>query len=240
MNIRILILIFNIFGAISCSSSVLPDKENLNQKRVLFIGHSYTAYNDLPGVFQQLTIDSGEDTVFYAGNMGRSGYGLWFHEHTGEAEAILLSNEWDYVVLQGINFAEPEKYLYAMYFDSLSKSIDAKTIFFLRWTHEGESDYQIEYNAAFKEIAELLNSEVVPVGPAWQNVLKENPNIGLYLPDKSHPTELGTYLAACTFYSYFYNKSPEGLPYGFNTSAEQEEIDLIQRVVWETIQNYDK
>ena len=61
---------------------------------------------------------------------------------------------------------------------------------------------------------------VVPAGDAWQSALKKDPSLVLWQEDGIHPTEAGTYLAACVFYAVIFKESPEGLSYRGNLSKE--------------------
>ena len=45
-----------------------------------------------------------------------------------------------------------------------------------------------------------------------ENCLKRHPGIALYQADGQHPTEAGSYLAACVMYCTLFGKSPLGLP----------------------------
>jgi hypothetical protein len=61
--------------------------------------------------------------------------------------------------------------------------------------------------AAYLRIADSASAAVSPVGVAWKYVRDHFPNINLYQQDGSHPSLEGTYLAACVFYSSFFQKS---------------------------------
>ncbi len=132
----IFILILALLEATSCSLPELPESEtDSTVKKILFIGHSYTKYNDLPRKFELLTLKSGQDTVFFVGDMAKNGHSLKMHYFSGEAEAEILKYEWDYVVLQGATFDGPEKYSFAAYFHALVQSIGAETLLFLPWNN---------------------------------------------------------------------------------------------------------
>jgi hypothetical protein len=52
-----------------------------------------------------------------------------------------------------------------------------------------------------------------PVGSSWRRIRLLYPGINLYSPDERHPSEAGTYAAACSFYSSIFGKSPVGAGY---------------------------
>jgi hypothetical protein len=65
--------------------------------------------------------------------------------------------------------------------------------------------------------ADSAGAEVAHAGEAWGAfVAQEEIPVGahslLFDPDGSHPTALGTHLAASAFYATLYGKSPVGLP----------------------------
>jgi hypothetical protein len=51
------------------------------------------------------------------------------------------------------------------------------------------------------------------VGYAWFVVRQQDPGIELWQSDQSHPSQAGTYLAACVFYATLFDQSPVGLSY---------------------------
>jgi hypothetical protein len=48
----------------------------------------------------------------------------------------------------------------------------------------------------------------------------QDPQLQPWQEDGSHPTEQGTYLAACVFYAVIFQESPQGLSYTRSLSAE--------------------
>lgn len=66
--------------------------------------------------------------------------------------------------------------------------------------------------ATYLNLARKEKAAVAPVGIAWENCLRRHPGIALYQADGQHPTEAGSYLAACVMYCTLFGKSPLGLP----------------------------
>jgi hypothetical protein len=60
----------------------------------------------------------------------------------------------------------------------------------------------------------------LPVGEAWLITGKQHPELELWQGDGSHPTEQGTYLAACVFYATIFRQSPERLKYSAHLPKE--------------------
>lgn len=57
-------------------------------------------------------------------------------------------------------------------------------------------------------MADLNDGFVSPVGAVWHYIRDNHPEIGLYTSDGSHPSQMGSYAAACTFYSVLLRKDP--------------------------------
>jgi len=62
-------------------------------------------------------------------------------------------------------------------------------------------------------IANELITPVAPVGYAWLTAWLQDPQMDLWQADGSHPTELGSYLAACVFYAVIFRQIPENNSY---------------------------
>jgi hypothetical protein len=98
--------------------------------------------------------------------------------------------------------------------DKEIKSVGAKTAFFHTWAWRAAPEAQAMLDYAYMTIAKELGAIDIPVGPAWQNAMRSSPSLGvnLYVADGAHPSQAGTYLAACEFYATLFGKSPVGLP----------------------------
>ena len=124
------------------------------------------------------------------------------------------------------------------------KATGAMPIFFVTWAHRdgwtenGMNDYesmQAQINYGYVEIAQELNAPIAPVGAAWLTAVKEHPELVLWQADGSHPTEQGTYLAACVFYAVVFHESPDGLKY--RASLSKENSKTIQSIASRAVLN---
>ena len=116
------------FASIACAQSS-------DTLKVLFIGNSYTAYNDLPQLFVKLAQSS--DKKAYAERCALGGYSLEQHYNLGLATQNIHANDWDFVVLQEQSqhstidyYRYNSMYPFARAFDSLITSQGAQTVFF--------------------------------------------------------------------------------------------------------------
>jgi hypothetical protein len=198
-----------------------------SSSRILFIGNSYTYVNDLPNMTAELAKAGGHRI-----EMGIAAKGGWtLSAHAGSAETLdkLKSSNWDFVILQEQSqIPSIEQYrAESMYPAARSlvrqiKAVGATPIFFLTWAHRdgwpknglnGYESMQSQIDQGYLVIAQELGVPVAPVGYAWLMTRRHNPQLDLWQSDGSHPSEKGTYLAACVFYATLFRESPEGLTY---------------------------
>lgn len=212
--------------------------------KILFIGNSYTAYHNLPEMFEKLMISGGYDVnVEQSVNGGRS---LSYHAISSETIEKIANTDWDYVVLQeqsvvtnpDIGFFPAVRDLHARITQT-----GAETILFMTWGRRdglpsaGFADYesmQAQVQENYLEIANELDLLVAPVGAVWQNALAENPEFNLWDRDGSHPSLEGSYLAANVFYGLITGESPIGLDY--TAKLDEETATFLQSITTNSIQ----
>ena len=61
----------------------------------------------------------------------------------------------------------------------------------------------------------------------------QNSQLDLWQADGSHPTEQGTYLAACVFYAVIFRQSPKGLTY--QAGLTKETATFLQQIAGTTV-----
>jgi hypothetical protein len=219
----------------------------MSETRILFIGNSYIAENDLTEILEYLAASRGNQVsarlIFNEKTTLEEHY--WYDLETIQA---LRQESWDVVVMQEQSvrsIEEPEKMFRAA--TRLHQEIkNASTVLFLPWARAYLPDTQTAINNAYLELATQLHAKVAPVGIAWQNALKRDPHLRLYQEDGRHPTFLGSYLAACVMYATILGESPHGLPHelredwGIALVFDQEKAELLQTIAWETVQEFSQ
>jgi hypothetical protein len=214
-----------LLAALACSALLVAQGQpGSRPQRLLFIGNSYTYFNNLPEMFAKLA-DAGHQRV-ETSMVAPGGWRLKDHWDKGEAPKILREGRWDYVVLQeqsmlGTNFLLNGKprvkndEVFRPWADKWAAEIrkaGARPVFYLTWARKATPEDQAVLNDAYMRAAKANEALVVPVGIAWNQVRRENPSIELFYADGSHPLPAGTYLAACTFYAAIFDSTPVGLP----------------------------
>ena len=239
---HILLLLAMLIALSGCGHTATCKDNPGVSTRVLFLGNSYTYVNDLPGVFTQLAC-SGKHSV-ETGLLAQGGWTLADHVSDTNTQTELAAEKWDYVVLQEQSIVPALEQSRTSYMYPAARTLvtwirnsGAEPVFFMTWGHQnGEPTFGIhDYGSmqgalmsGYMTIADELSAAVAPVGSAWQEVLQLDPGIELWQSDGSHPTESGTYLAACVFYAAIFQESPQGLSY--TAGIPEETAQTLQSV----------
>ncbi|MBI3409198.1 MAG: hypothetical protein HY040_12700 [Planctomycetes bacterium] len=181
--------------------------------KILFIGNSFTARNNLPGLIADLAAKRGKKIEQCL--ISRGGASLRAHWNAGEAIKAIKDGHFDYVVLQEQSTL-PIKNAKRMHenvrlFDEAIKAAGAKTILYLTWARKHAPQTQQTITDAYLEIGRELGATIVPVGEVWQRFMRNHDLPVLHDRDGSHPSLAGSYLAACVFYAVLFEKSPVGI-----------------------------
>jgi len=205
--------------------------------RLLFIGNSYTYCNDMPSIFAAMSDGSTNHILFETRAVAFGGATLQEHWESGEALQALKDGVWDYVVLQEqstLPIQRPEQmHQYVRLFNREIGQLGAKTVLYLTWSRRDAPETQDRLTHAYRAIAEEIGAVVVPVGPAWQKVNQEE--FALYEDDGSHPTFVGSYLAACVFYSVLMGMPPERIAAEFQGEISAELAENLHCTAWEVM-----
>ena len=167
--------------------------------RLLYVGNSFTARNDVPGLVARLAVGSGREVahdLIWAG-----GASLRMHWNKGEAARAIRDGGYDVVVLQEQSTL-PIKNARRMHenvrlFDPVIREAGARTALYATWARRGAPETQDAITAAYAAIGAELGALVLPAGEAWRRALATPGVPPLHDADGSHPTLAGSYLAAC-------------------------------------------
>jgi hypothetical protein len=214
---------------------------------VLFFGNSYTYTNDLPSVLRHLAASGGKQ--IQTGQRTPAGETLSGHARAAETQQLLHDGTWNVVVLQDQSqtpasawYRTTEMNPAARQLVPEARAVHAMPLFFLTparsfgWPEQGLPTYeqmQSAIDTGYLSIGHALAAPVAPVGVAWEKTLRSAPRLKLWAADGSHPSPLGTYLAACVFYAAIFRTTPEGLSYheGLTTADARRLQGLAATVV---------
>ncbi len=197
--------------------------------KVLFIGNSFTARNDVPGLIAQLAAARGKQFAHRLIQAG--GASLRMHWNKGEAQQAMQQTRYDYVVLQEqstLPLKNPQRmHENIRLFDQAIKDSGAETALYLTWAKQNAPETQAAMTTAFTTIGAELGAKVIPVGIAWEQFLRQHNQPVLHDKDQSHPTFAGSYLAACVFFAVLFGESPVGIVCDQLTQAEAARLQHV-------------
>ena len=197
---------------------------------VLFIGNSFTARNDLPGLSAKIAAAAGKHLDHRLISAG--GASLRRHWNAGEAARAIAGGEFDYVVLQEQSTL-PIKNRTRMHenvrlFDAAIKKAGARTALDMTWARAQAPETQTAITEAYESIGRELGATIIPAGVAWAAFLREHDDPVLHDADGSHPTPAGSYLAACVAYRALFRAA---LPRDVEIDGlTKDEMKALQRV----------
>ena len=127
-------------------------------------------------------------------------------------------------------------YEYAAKHSATARKHGAAPILFMSWAYQDKPAMTQQLAAEYIKAGKANNALVVPAGLAFANSIAKRPELNLYVPDKRHPSLMGTYLAACTVAASVYKTNPVGLKYTAGLPADV--AAHLQAVAWETAQSF--
>jgi hypothetical protein len=217
-------------------------------KRALFLGNSYTAYNNLPQLVADAAASAGDVLLFGSNTPG--GYTLQGHSTNATSQALIATGTWDYVVLQEqsqapsfpLSQVEAQVFPFAALLDDQIHAANpcAETVFFMTWGRKnGDASNCATWppvctyagmdsllNLRYRMMAEANDAILSPVGAVWRYIRTHYPTLELYQSDESHPSAAGSYAAACSFYAALFRKDPTTI--AFNSSLPPADAALIR------------
>ena len=221
----------------------------------LFIGNSYTHYNDMPEqIFAKILKAAGYDAT-----VTRITKGGWYlidsakstDEVGAKVESALKLRDYDYIVLQEQSTCPalyPDKFYTGVRNLAAKVIADGATpILYGTWGRkEGHSVLKENgwtnesmtwmISAAYEAIGAELGIDVAYAGLAFFDVYNNNKNINLYDSDLTHPNATGSYLAAMTIFAKITGIDPTTVDYNANLTDEAAAVlkEAARKAVWET------
>ncbi len=205
-------------------------------RRALFLGNSYTSFNNLPQLVATIADNAGDSLIFDTYAPG--GYTIDDHANDVISQAKIMRGSWDYLALQEQSqLPALQDYfsngLYGLVANFKTYNPCGRMMFYMTWGRKNGDprncpilpnyctyigmDTQIR--ASYIDMAMMYKGELSPVGAAWRYVRQNHASIELYEPDGSHPSIAGSYLAACCFYTAIFKKDPTLISYNHTLAA---------------------
>ncbi len=184
--------------------------------KVLFIGNSYTYFNDLPSLFAKICRENGfeaEADSVTAGGYTLEQFLLPDNENGIKARALLADKKYDYVVLQEQSVrpaSDPELFFSAVRgLTELINKNGAKPVLYETWARADGEEILTEFGwdgdtmqeklrNSYEKAAKDNGALVVYAGERLREAYKRGEDV--YDPDGSHPSPLGSKTAAEEFF----------------------------------------
>lgn len=223
---------------------------------ILFVGNSYTYYNNMPQMVADIASSFGDTISFDQSTPG--GASLYGHSQNQTTLDKINQQDWDYVVLQdqsqnpslSPSYVNANVYPYAQ---SLVNAIEqnyncSEPLFYMTWGRKyGDQSncnnyppvctylgMQQRLRDSYINMGNTNNASVSPVGVAFKNSIAHDSTIDLYNNDNSHPSVYGSYLAACTFYSTIFKQPCLGSSF-FPLGIDSLTASFLQQIATNTV-----
>lgn len=241
-----------------CSTSPREAAPAPLPQRVLFIGNSYTRFNNLPQLFHDIAASTGRAPAEIKAATP-NGMTLRQHLHSPDTVKLIDEGNWDIVILQaqsqGAAKSEQDPVVRAQFLEGAagiydrikSRSPGAQIIFYETWARHadywkeagadrsvGRSPAEMQARIRKWDQAAMGRSKdfiLAPVGEAWELNYKSSQPVRLHDEDNSHPAFPGSYLAALVLYGTIYH--PPNLKVSCEGELSRPEARYLQGIATE-------
>ncbi len=228
---------------------------NKMPERILYIGNSYLYYNDsLHNHVRRMlneVYESDIDTTNYK-SVTISGSRSWHHniDHSLNHKNLGVKKPFQLVIFQGgsgeTNTIEERDTFSNEVSDIVKKIKNAKAEPALYMIHAYVEPHEDTNPSMIENIKQMYidagnknDALVIPVGIAFENAYKAQPNIKLHKHyDGTHPNILGTYLASCVVFSSITRLSPLNIKYSYFGEIEDKDKRFLQKIAKETVEDF--
>lgn len=211
--------------AFFCGSTAVAEIQPMN---VLFVGNSFTHMNSMPQMFEKIAVS--KSIKLNVLMSAKSNHTFKMHSERADLYQDINRRKWDYVILQGFSreLSYGKEHIDTAtipYFQKIVDTLKAnnpcvKILLYMTWGYENGYAYMNELGsyeemtesieAGYRYLSDLYDFPIVPVGNVWKEIRKYYPEMDLYREDEHHPTKLGSYVVASSFYSAIFRTSPVG------------------------------
>lgn len=182
--------------------------------RVLFLGNSLTASNDVPALVQSIAAAGGVRLEYESLTPG--GTSLEDHWQGGMARDRLAQGRFHFVVLQqGPSTRDDSRENlkeWASTWSNEARQHGTRPAVYMIWPPRDQKNGFELVSRSYREAAEVCQARLLPAGDAWQLVRKRDPSIELFSQDNFHPSLTGSYLAALVIAHGLTGVSPQAAP----------------------------
>ena len=229
--------------------------DNKTPERVLYIGNSYLYYNDSLHNHVRRMLDEVYESEIDKTNYKSvtiSGSRSWHHDidHSLNYKNLGLKKPFQLVIFQGGSGETNTVNERNIFSDEVSKIVKkiqyagAEAALYMIHAyvepHEDTDPRMIEnIKQMYIDAGNKNDALVIPVGIAFENAYKAQPNIKLHKHyDGTHPNILGTYLASCVVFSSITHLSPLNIQYSYFGEISDVDKKFLQKIAKETVEDF--
>ena len=254
-------IIWLLGGLLSALGASLAKSENVYQlgnsapKRILFVGNSYFYYNDslhnqVRRIVEELNPQLADSLQYKSATIG--GAALWHHAINNllAPGKLGVDEPFELVVFQGGSaevLSDKRRAVFnktAKFYTEKARETGAEVAFYMTHAYvpphkRAKADMIDTISRSYIEVGEQNNALVIPVGLAFDRAYKTRPDIQLHKSfDGSHPSMLGTYLAACVVYLSIYGGTLDHLTYTYFGEVSEADANFLRQIASETLRSF--
>lgn len=227
---------------------------NVSPERVLFVGNSYFYYNNslhnhVANLLKTAEPALGARLQFKSATIG--GAALHHHNmvHLIEPGHMGVAQPFEWVVMQG-GSGEPlsprRREIFRQTATLHADLIRAKggqvalymTHAYVKPHRQFKPENMLATEAMYVDVGNEIGALVIPVGLAFEEAYRRFPDLKFHLRDGTHPSLLGTYLAACTTFATLYGRSPVGNAYHADGQIEEGLAMQLQQIAQDVVTQF--
>lgn len=244
--------LFKFLTAFFCGGAATVNAQEL-PTNILFIGNSFTLMNSMPVMVQKLAVSKNINANVVMSAKGNHTFKM--HSERADMYADIKKAKWDYVILQGFSreLSYGNEHIDTTVIPYFQKIVDTlrqnnpcvKILLYMTWGYENGYSYMNEIGtyeemsasieSGYRYLAGKYDFPIVPVGNVWMQVRKQYPDYGLYQPDEYHPTKIGSYIVASSFFSAIFRTSPID---GYAAGLSEKVAASIQKIAYKYINEH--
>lgn len=248
-------IVLGIFGQAALAQPIkVKPAEKSNPERVLFVGNSYYYYNNslhnhVSNLVKAADPALGAKLQFKSATIGGSALHQHNIAHLTEPGRTGVSQPFQWVVMQGgsgepLSVARREVFRKtAASHAELVKARGGQVALYMTHVYVKPHKQQKATNiqateSLYVEVGNEIGALVIPVGLAFEEAYRRDPDLKLHHPDGTHPSLLGTYLAACTTYAVLYAQTPVGNVYRAEGAIDEALATRLQQVAQDVVTQF--
>ena len=256
---------FFVLGVLFVMSSVLHASEgtqikpskNLKADRILFVGNSYLYYNDslhnhVKRMVQEKFPKRKKLLSYKSSTIGGSRLVHHNLDHLLDSKNIGVSKNFELVILQGGSTEPLSKKSRRQFHEQAGTMIEkikasgGKAALYMTHAyvkpHKKYAPGMInDIKSTYVKAGNDNEALVIPVGLAFEMAYRIKPDIKLHKEfDGTHPSLLGTYLAANVVFATLFKSSPIGLEYNYFDTISDEDREFLQKIATVTVAEFFK